>query len=254
MSRLQGKVAIITGAAGGIGRASAQLFVREGARVMLTDREEDGVLGLAAELGEDKAQAMAQDVVDEGRWTEVVDATVAAFGGLHVLVNNAGTGTLSSLEETTLEEWRHVHAVNSDAIFMGTKVALPHLRASGAGSIVNVSSIAGIVGDPNLTAYCASKGAVRMFSKASALYCAQRRYPVRVNSVHPSFVDTPMVQHMIDVAPDPERMRKAVTNASPLKRLGRPEEVAELISFLASDQSSFVNGAEMVVDGGVTAR
>lgn len=253
MGRLDGKTALITGAAGGIGRAMAELFVREGAKVMVTDLNEDGVTELAASLG-DAARSMAQDVMDEDRWKEVLRACLEHFGGLSVLVNNAGSGVAKSLEEMSLKEWQWVHAVNSDSVFLGTKTTLPALAESGAGSIVNVSSVAGIVGDPNLTAYCAAKGSVRMFTKAAALYCAQRKYPVRVNSVHPGFIDTPMAQAMIDLSPDPARMKQAMLRNSPLKRLGKPEEVAELVCFLASDGAGYVNGAEMVVDGGLTSK
>ncbi|MEL6183833.1 MAG: glucose 1-dehydrogenase [Myxococcota bacterium] len=253
MGRLDGKTAIITGAAGGIGRAIASLFVNEGAKVMVTDLNEEGVTELAGSLG-DSARGMAQDVMDQARWKEVVDASVEHFGGLSVLVNNAGSGVAKSLEEMSLEEWRWVHAVNADSVFLGTQASLPALAASGAGSIVNVSSVAGIVGDPNLTAYCAAKGSVRMFTKASALYCAQRKYPIRVNSVHPGFIDTPMAQAMIDLSPDPARMKQNLMRSSPLKRLGKPEEVAELVCFLASDGAGYVNGAEMVVDGGLTSK
>ncbi|MBX2798314.1 MAG: glucose 1-dehydrogenase [Myxococcales bacterium] len=253
MAQLSDRVALITGAASGIGRATAQMMVERGANVVMTDLDQARVEAAASELG-DAAHALGQDVTDEARWEEVVAAAEQHFGALHILINNAGGGILKGLEETTLQEWRQVQALNSDSVFLGTRAVLPALRRAGTGSIVNLSSVAGLVGDGDLSAYCASKGAVRMFTKAAALYCARNKDAVRINSVHPSFVDTPLVQSMIAQSPDPDRMRRTLERAAPVNRLGRVEEVAEVVCFLASDASSYVNGAEWTVDGGLTAR
>lgn len=207
----------------------------------------------AAALGE-RARFFEHDVRSEARWAEAVAAAVGAFGRLDGLVNNAGVGVQKSVEDTTLDEWRFVQSVNVEGVFLGCKHAIPAMRKGGGGSIVNVSSVAGLVGAADLPAYCASKGAVRLLSKSVALHCAQRGDNIRCNSVHPSFLETAMVQKMIDGASDPARARVALSKASALGRLGEADDAAWMIVYLISDESRFVTGSEMVVDGGTTAR
>ncbi len=170
-----------------------------------------------------------------------------------MLVNNAGVATIGDVERTSLAEWRRVHAVNLDGTFLGCKYAIPRLRAAGGGAIINMSSIAGIIGVHNLAAYCSSKGAVRLLTKSVALRCARRKDNIRCNSIHPVYAETPMVQQMLASAPDPAAQRGALEAMVPMGRLARPEEVADLALFLASDESRFVTGAEFVIDGGLTA-
>ena len=248
--RLAGKVALITGAASGIGRATAALFHGQGAKVVATDRNEAGLKS----LGADADLVLAQDVTDEARWREVVDAVLAAFGRLDILVNSAGIGVLGNIEQATLSDWRLTNAINVEGAFLGCREAVRAMKDRGGGSIVNLSSVAGIVGDAQSAAYCASKGAVRLLTKSVALHCAKAGYAIRCNSVHPSFTSTPMVETFIARSRDPERTREGLSRASPMGRLGRPKEVAQAILYLASDESSFVTGAELVVDGGLTAQ
>jgi 3(or 17)beta-hydroxysteroid dehydrogenase len=248
--RLAGKVALITGAASGIGRATAALFHAECAKVAATDRNEAGLKA----LGEDADLKLAQDVTDEARWREVVDAAVAAFGRLDILVNSAGVGTLGTIETTTLADWRRINAVNAEGTFLGCREAVRAMKESGGGSIVNLSSVAGLIGDASSLAYCASKGAVRLMTKSAAIHCARAGYEIRVNSVHPSFAETPMVLEGIKRAKDPDRVRAGLERAAPMGRMGKADEVANTILFLASDESSFTTGAEFTVDGGLTAQ
>jgi NAD(P)-dependent dehydrogenase (short-subunit alcohol dehydrogenase family) len=247
--RLTGKSALITGAASGIGRATAALFHGEGARVAATDLNEAGLKA----LGEDADLTLAHDVTNEARWREVVDEVVAAFGRLDILVNSAGIAALGNIETTTLADFRKVNAVNAEGVFLGCREAVRAMKKRG-GSIVNLSSVAGIVGDASSFAYCASKGAVRLMTKSAALHCARAGYQIRVNSVHPSFAETPMVLEGIARARDPERIRAGLMRAAPMGRMGKPEEVANMILFLASGESSFTTGAEFTVDGGLTAQ
>ncbi len=248
--RLAGKTALITGAASGIGRATAALFHAEGAKVAASDRNEAGLAGLdgVADL------TLPQDVTDEARWREVVDAVMAAFGRLDILVNSAGIALKGNIETATLADFRRTEAVNVEGVFLGCREAIRVMKGNGGGSIVNLSSVAGIIGDAQSAAYCASKGAVRLLTKSAALYCGRSGYNIRLNSVHPSFADTPMVQELIASSKNPERVREGLMRAAPLGRMGRPEEVANAILYLASDESSFTTGIELMVDGGLTAQ
>ncbi|GAA2091123.1 glucose 1-dehydrogenase [Streptomyces albiaxialis] len=260
--RLAGKVALITGAAGGIGRATAELFAREGARLALADVEGDAAADLAARLVEaegaesgtatgaatgTEALGLALDVTSEERWGEVLDLVERRFGRLDVLVNVAGVVDWPGIEDTGREAWDRVIAVNQTGTWLGMKTALPLLRASGNASVINTSSVLGLVGSGAAAAYQASKGAVRLLTKTAAVEYATRG--VRVNSVHPGVVATPMIQDLLDAEGDaqPDVAR------TPMRRAGRPGEIAPVMLFLAGDESSFVTGAEFVVDGGLTA-
>lgn len=254
--RVAGKVALVTGAASGIGRAIARVLAEQGATVLVSDIEETAALAVVAEIAEDggSAEVVALDVSDEDQWAAALDGVVERHGRLDVLVNNAGiiTGD-GTIEDVTLDAWRRIQAVNAEGVMLGCKHGVRVMKAAGGGSIVNISSIAGIVGAPHLTSYCASKGAVRLLTKSVALHCARQGYGIRCNSVHPSYTDTPMVDRMVAQRSDPERMRAALQAASPLGRMGTPADVAGAVLYLASDDSAFVTGAELVVDGGVTA-
>ena len=247
MGRLDGKVAIVTGAAQGMGEAHARAFIAEGARVVLTDVNVGAGTSLAAELGE-AAHFVAHDVTREDDWAEVVAATEARFGRVTVLINNAGViGPVATLAETSAEAFQQVCAVNQLGVFLGMKAAVPSMIAAGGGSIVNVSSIAGMLGyklSANL-AYTASKFAVRGMTKLAAVQLGPQG--IRVNSVHPGFILTPM---MI-AATDEEG--GGIASVVPLGRLAKPHEVSQLMLFLASDESSYVSGAEHVIDGALTA-
>lgn len=257
MGRVDGKIAIVTGAASGIGRACAEHLAREGATVVLTDRNAEGGQAAALALGAPHV-FRALDVTDPAAWASAVDETVRAFGRLDVLVNAAGIAILHDIERTTLDEWRLVHTVNGEGTFLGCQAAIRAMQVTRGGSIINVSSVAGIVADPDMAAYCASKGAVRLLTKAVALHVARAGYGIRCNSVHPAFIDTPMVDAMIaaasDAASDRSLTRQKLERAIPLRRIGEPADIAHLVVYLASDESKFVTGAELVIDGGLSAR
>lgn len=254
MDRLKGKTAIITGAGSGMGRATALLFAAEGAKVVLTDIDEAAVQAVAGEIGA-AARALRQDVADEARWPEIVAAATGAFGSLHILVNNAGSALEGSPESATLDVWRRVHAVNVEGVFLGTRAAIPAIRASGGGSIVNIASRAAIRAAPTyLAAYGSSKGAVREYTMTVAVHCARSGYNIRCNSINPGAIDTPMLQASFDQADDPAARKRMITGRTPLGRMGRPIDIAYAALYLASDESDYVTGTELTVDGGVSCQ
>jgi 3alpha(or 20beta)-hydroxysteroid dehydrogenase len=245
VGRLDGKVAIVTGAARGQGEAEARRFVAEGAKVLLTDVLDDEGEAVAAALG-DAAAYRHLDVTVEDEWVAAVADAEARFGPVTVLVNNAGILDFGPVEKQDVERFRRVIDVNLTGTMLGIKSAVPSMRSAGGGSIVNISSNSGIWGIPQAAAYCSSKWAVRGLSKAAALELGKRG--IRVNSVHPGGVDTPMVSGPGHDPNDTDWARKL-----PLGRFGRPEEIAAVVAFLASDEAAYVTGAEWSVDGGATA-
>jgi NAD(P)-dependent dehydrogenase (short-subunit alcohol dehydrogenase family) len=259
--RVCGKVALVTGAASGIGRATALLLAREGARVVVTDLDGAGAARVAAEVtaARGQAHALALDVKAEQDWQKAVGQVLGMWGKLDVAVNNAGLAAARPLCETSLSEWRRVLAVNLDGVFLGTKYAVLAMRQGQGGSIVNVASASGVRASAGAAAYCASKAGVRMFSRAVALECAQRGDRIRVNTVLPAGVRTALWERM-DFWPGlvaekggPEGAWQALAQSTPLGRFAEPDEIAQGILYLASDQSSYMTGAELVLDGGYTA-
>lgn len=256
MKRVAGKVALVTGGGLGLGRASAIVLAREGAKVMITDLKEREGRAVAEEIVEAGGEAMfmRHDVASEADWDAVCAATLRRFGRLDILVNNAGVALGGSVEATTIEQWRALMAVNLDGVFMGTQRAIAAMKETGGGSIINLSSIEGLIGDANLAAYNASKGGVRIFTKSAALHCAKAGYNIRVNSVHPGYIWTPMVETYLAAQPDPTAAKAFVASLHPLGHLGEPDDIAYGVLYLASDESKFVTGAELVIDGGYTAQ
>lgn len=253
--RVAGKVALVTGGAKGIGLACARRLAEEGALVAIGDIDEGEGEHAAAELEAQGAAAMFMplDVTDEEAWIATIKEVTARFGRLDILVNNAGIAVLDSLSEITAENWRRIHAINVDGVFFGTKHAVPAMAASGGGSIINMSSVLGLVGEATMIAYSTTKGAVRNFTKAAALECGAAGNGVRVNSVHPAYIRTPMVEAYADTFGTREDGLAILGARHPLGRIGEAEDVANGVLYLASDEASFVTGAELVIDGGYTA-
>jgi len=253
MGRLEGKTALVTGAASGIGLQTSIRLAEEGARVMMTDINLEEGRQQAEKLGAN-ATFLKLDITEEDEWISVLDETVKRFDRLDILVNSAGMVLIADVEQITLEDWRKVHAVNLDGTFLGCKHGVRVMKEFGAGSIINLSSVSGMIGGFNLAAYNSSKGAVRMLTKSVALHCARAGYGIRCNSIHPTFIETPMLESMIRNSPDPEKARQTLVRQVPLRRIGKPDDVANMIVYLASDESTFVTGTEMVIDGGVIAQ
>jgi 3(or 17)beta-hydroxysteroid dehydrogenase len=250
MGRVAGKVVLVTGAGSGIGRATAALLAREGATVVVTDIDPAGGLETVHQIG-GQARFEAHDTTSEADWQRIIDDILAREGRLDGLVNNAGiAGPFPATFETeTLEQWRRMLSVNVEGVFLGCKHGVPALRQSGGGSIVNLSSLAAFLGTPDLSAYGASKGAVRQFTKTVAIDCARKGYKVRCNSVHPGVIQTPMGDSILTSDKARERTRRRI----PIGEFGAPEDIAYGILYLISDESRFVTGAELVIDGGMNA-
>ncbi|MDG5750680.1 SDR family oxidoreductase [Qipengyuania sp. XHP0211] len=256
--RCEGKLALVTGAAQGLGRAHATRLAEEGARVLCTDINGAGAEETASlingQLGDGTAFGFQHDVIDPGQWEAAVDAARENLGGLNVLVNNAGIGVGGNIETCDFDDWKRCFAINVDSIFHGCQKALPLMREHAPGSIVNISSIAGLIASDTMPAYNSSKAAVWMLSKSIALHCAKKNMQIRCNSVHPTFIDTPILDgtaknHNLDKGVLMDKLARQI----PLKFVGEPNDIANAVVYLASDESRFMTGAELKLDGGISA-
>jgi 3(or 17)beta-hydroxysteroid dehydrogenase len=246
-----GKIALVTGGASGLGRADARVLAREGATVILTDINETAGAAVAAEISNSggKASFLPLDVADPQQWSRAMDEVRRRFGLLHVLVNNAGIAIADDPERCSLEAYRRHNAIMNEGVFLGCQAALPLMKAADSGSIINISSIASHLGYPAFFAYSAAKGAVRALSKALAVHCQMQGYNIRVNTIHPGAIDTPMI--------DQTAAQLGVTNKAdmiPVVGMGVPDDVANAVLFLASDESRFINGAELIIDNALSIR
>lgn len=250
MGRVDNKVAIVTGAAGGMGKADALLLAKEGAKIAVTDVQEDKVMQVVDEINANGGEAIGfkHDVSSEEQWIRVVNETVAKFGKINVLVNNAGVSNATPFLDLTVQDWEKTMTINVTSIFLGQKYVIPHMIEAGGGSIINISSIAGLTGGSGTGPYTASKGAVRMLTKATAVDYAQHH--IRANSIHPGYIETPMTEDLLKN----ESMVQWFLSQTPLPRLGKTEDIANAVLFLASDESSFITGVELPVDGGYYAK
>ena len=255
--RLAGKTALVTGGAQGLGAAIARRMAAEGARILVTDVNGDGAKAVAETIndahGAGRAFAITHDVTSEPDWTAAIEAAAQLLGGLSVLVNNAGVVTTATVEELSLDRWRRDMAINADGVFLGIRSALPLMRRAQPGSIINIASISALIAAHNFASYNASKAAVWMLSKSVALHCARQRLDIRCNSVHPAFIRTPILDELMR-GKDREVMLAKLAAQVPLGRLGEPDDVAHAVVYLASDESRFMTGAEIKLDGGISAQ
>ncbi len=255
MPQLAGKVALVTGAAQGLGAATARLFAAEGAVVIVSDLTDErcaaGVDAIRNSGG--KAAGFALDVTSEGRWNDAIAFVEREYGKLDVLVNNAGISFSASIEKTTFEQWRLMQATNLDSVFLGCKAGISLMKKTG-GSIINLSSVWGLKADADMIAYNAAKAGVWLLTKSIALHCGREGYGIRANTIHPGFMETPMLWNYLDNTGEPEKYRQIAVSLHPIGHLGQPEDIAQGALYLASDASKFVTGTELVIDGGYTAR
>ena len=251
MHRVKGKIALITGGASGIGKAAAILLAEEGAQIIVSDINVKSANETANEIG-NSAIAYEHDVTDEGSWKILLSKIKHKFGHINILVNCAGIAMIGNIEETTLEDWKNIHAEDLDSIFLGCKTALPIMVDNGPGSIKNLSSISGIIAGHNLAAYNSAKAGVRHLTKSIALHCAKKKYDIRCNSVHPAFINTNMLDDILPKGNREESLER-LSRQVPLGRIGEVKDVAWAIVYLASEESKFMTGAEIVLDGGLSA-
>lgn len=255
MGRVEGKMAFVTGGASGLGRASALMLAKEGAKVTVADINATGAEDAAREINDlypGKGFAVALDVTQEEQWKTALQTAHDAMGGLNVLFNNAGIADGSTVEDTDFETWKRVQAIDTDSVFLGCKYALPLMKAHAPGSIINTSSIAGLIAGHNMASYNAAKAGVWLLSKSVALHCAKRGYRIRCNSIHPTFVDTPILDSM-QGGMSKEELKSKLARQVPLGVIGDADDVAYAVIFLASDESKFITGAELKIDGGISA-
>lgn len=255
MGRVEGKVSLVTGAGTGLGRGSALMLASEGATPVVTDIDGATANQTAATITDRGGTALAlqHDVSDPEAWEATIATVYERFGRLDVLVNNAGISVAKNIEETTLDEWRRTMAVNLDGVFLGCRAAIPLMAKSGGGSIINLSSIDGIIGEADLAAYCASKGGVRTLTKSVAAHCGEKGYRIRCNSIHPGYIPTAQTQNYLRELGRLEEETAKVIARHPIGYLGEADDIAYMVLYLAAHESKFITGAEMVVDGGYIA-